>query len=1850
MSGTGEEPIEDWEALPEAPPLTPRPKRAQVTLRLPSGLLERIKRLAALRGMPYHALARSWLIAGLADAEPPRVQETEETNDGQLNLKLDQELLDQVKQRASELRRPYHRLAREWVRDGLEAEQQRLAVAAGEGSPVAPTEKSAASAYSSGGGGVVLEHRVGARYLALMLTGEGAPELGEGRTIRSIAFQQAPASAVDDIVVRAARAEEHQPSLELAVAVRRAPRFVASHADTQELLVDYLRALLSSPEDDLDRRFVLVVAGVQTHARELAELAAAAGAQMDAATFYTHLHTPKKHRKELVGRLDHLTKMTEGALGALSGEPADPDRARDLTWQLLCRLTVVMTRLEAPDAGDWADTQNRLQTVAREGTLANAGALLDRLATLSGELIPAGGTVDRSLLARNVHPLLEPGRRRERQGWRALEHLHTQAMKLRDRLGAGAGSAALHLDRGELAEQLLAASGRQPALLVHGESGVGKSALVVHTLAARARESDELEVVCLNLRQLPVSSLELAGHLGVPLQTLLGELSAPHRVLVIDAAETAGEGAQDTLDYLITAAREADVSVVVVTASESRRVLSDQLEHHLGSAPAELDVPGLSDGELEHVIVAFPQLARLGEHPRSRELLRRLVVVDLLVRSGAAGLPLSDIDAMREIWAGLVRADGHAGQSTPHARDEVALRLALNELTAPSEREATLSLDGDAVEALRNDGVLRPSSGEPWDVVPQFAHDELRRYAIARVLLANSTPAKELERLGAPRLALSAATLACQAKLAQFTAENPPPGASLPELQAEFDVLANGGHGARWADVPTEATLGLGEPTGVLSHAWENLREDDASGLKRLLRVLDQRHRDTGGIVDPLVAEPVAALLLSGETPWRESKETASFLREWLTALVVADAPQGNPLRRMLRDRILAYVSAVDARARKQADAEARACAERTPKQILQERKLAAEHRDLFREIGVGRRERRRRADVPRELTDDTVLELLALLGRDLGNDGAQLLRRVAAEAPWHLAPAVEELFTGRSLALYGDGLLAELTEAYYIDDEPSGGGFPMDDGIRDHHSRLPIAPMAAFYRGPFVPLLQSDLRRGVALLNRMLNHAARYRARTLAGLGDPWGRSSPEAVEHYSQTLSITGESRTYVGDQHVWMWYRGTGVGPYPCMSALQACELVCEQLIAAEIPLESITTLLLEGCENLAMVGLVVGLLTRYAEKADPTIEPFLAEPAIWGLEFSRQVSESGGLASRRDGVVHPERRSWTMRELATWLIVDGDDQRAERLKRVGERLVANAERLEADYEAQLAAAGHDPPHDEPAVSYTTTVRNWASAFDRDSYRLYTQDGQTYLKSTPPADVEAKLAAANQNFARGHDTIRLLNRYFIPHQKPTETPPEPPSKTELETDLDTVKALLEDPPAASPIGVNDAAALVGAAALHAALLQDTQLAEDRLLLAAEILLAVADATPQPDGLEYDGTFFEQGADRTAAKAIPLLLLPDAAPLRRALGDHDGQSRILPAAHKLARALPAETRLYLARGLDALWRTPCDGAPCHHLFAFELGVESMRECVLGQWDQAGQRRQLERLDDPVADSLHSIEGQELLVGRLDPAMRALGVAAVSDLCLGEQPRQLLELLLDAQRRSLMAQDKDLDQRGSHALVAARALLTLAGAGEDAALLRHCQIVMPHAHLLGTFLRAVAGAAEETPERAVTASAMWPRIIETVLNLHAQGQNPFADHYYGDLALAALVPSPIHEIEFLYRELSSTPLAWARPLQWSEAIERWLKVAAGEPRCVDSLIAALLPLAASEQAETGLRWVRSLALGHGAQVANRSYALQTWLIEIRPAVEQAGTLADWQELVDELVVAGAGQLAGYSE
>lgn len=115
-----------WDELTPAPELVARPKNAQVTLRIPAALLRRIKRVAAAQSLPYHPLVRSWLVEGLRDPTGPDVTLVDAPQDEQLNIKLSQEILDEIKTRGAELRRPYHRLAREWVESAVVREESRL--------------------------------------------------------------------------------------------------------------------------------------------------------------------------------------------------------------------------------------------------------------------------------------------------------------------------------------------------------------------------------------------------------------------------------------------------------------------------------------------------------------------------------------------------------------------------------------------------------------------------------------------------------------------------------------------------------------------------------------------------------------------------------------------------------------------------------------------------------------------------------------------------------------------------------------------------------------------------------------------------------------------------------------------------------------------------------------------------------------------------------------------------------------------------------------------------------------------------------------------------------------------------------------------------------------------------------------------------------------------------------------------------------------------------------------------------------------------------------------------------------------------------------------------------------------------------------------------------------------------------------------------------------------------------------------------------------------------------------------------------------------------------------------------
>ena len=1710
------------------------------------------------------------------------------------------------------------------------------------------------SPYATGGGGVTFERRVAVQYLAHLLVGDGASELGGDFQVVSVAFQQAPGQPVDDLVVNAARLGELQPSLELALGVRRSPRLVLSDESTRKLIRQFVSAVIKAPTEGPESRLGLVVAGPQPHAEQLAHLAGLAMAQMDAPGFFDLVRTPGKVNAGVRKRLDHLEELVERALHDLGVTEADTSLVQQRVWQVLARLTVCMPRLESPDESDWSTLTNSLIPIARGSDLTGASRLRDRLFDLASEYSPKSAQVDLPLLRRDAHTALDPTVRRHQLGWRTLDHLHTRALaSVGDEITASDDARRVRLDRRTAAGELLATAASAPAVVVSGDSGVGKSALALLGLTAAA-DPVNMQMLCINLRQVPKLTVQFEKTLGCPLSTLLSELSASRRMLVVDGADAVVEGWGDAFRHVVGAAQESGVKVIAVASIDSKEVVQDTVTEKFSTGVKEHTVLPLMDTEIEELVKTFGELRKLYANPRSRELLRRLVVVDLLVRGGVQGVPLSDADALREVWSGLVRRREVSVRGFPDARELVLLRLAalsLNDVDADGRLDVISGLDGKALAGLRQDGLLRTSSDDPFMIGPDFAHDEVRRYAVARFLLADRDPASSAMRAGVPRWSLAAARLACEELLSEPDTPSTPLRGRFDALQASFDAIVEAGHGTRWGDVPSEALITLANPDAVLRDAWPSLLADDASGSKRLARLVNQRLSDDTDIVEVIAVEPIISRFLKDHAPWLSGEHAQGLLRKWLRAHVLADTGAGHPLRIRLRERLADACAEADHRLAEERDAVAAGCATQSPEETEQQRRITESYSRFSSEIGGGGRPRRQRREVPYEITNKIFIELLALLGPDLGNEGEAILRRIALDAPWWLAPAVGELFTGRALATYHPGLLARLTEAYYLDDEPAGSSV-FDDGVRSHRSQeFGLVPLGAWYRGPFMPLVQSDFRNGVAVVNRLLNHAARIRARTLADLRSMGQLLEDQIVGPFRIELKITGARRTYVGDEHVWRWHRGSGVGPYPCISALQAVEHVCDKLIEAGTPIRTLVSMLLDGCESLAMVSLVVGLLVRHLEGVGRLLDPYLVEPVIWLHEFARVANETQRFAVDPEELVSPERRGWSLREAAMFMCVRANAKRAAELRTLGETLVANA-RL------QIESNSADEPTEPEVVlgdsieQQLATVRAWASSLDRDTYEAHETPDGLHIQSTPPDDIVKALQSDKEDLERVQESTRLVVRYLI---KPTEKPAEAIGADELAADLATSRKLLESPPSRGIHDPWDVSALVAAAALEASLLGGADLPDDALSFAADTVLRIGKGEAGPRPYEIAQTLFERGADRSAARALPLLLLPVAAPLRAVVDRADGRTtfeRAACAGVKLAHAVAGEVRLQLGRGLDRFWETPCvEKRGCHHEIGLRLATETMRDCVLGTWDPDTERRNVVMLDEPITQSLADTNDGSIIAFRLDAAIRALAPATVANICVSERARVLLLALLAAQRRSLLSREgNELDGRGSHTLVSARALLTLAQRGDDSTIHEHIDAFSGNSALLDTLLRALSAAAEETQDRASTARRIWPKVVRHVLDLLGSVHAPVQDDHYGNMALAALMPVAASETKYLYREVQDSPILWWEPLALRPEVKAWLPVAAGRAECVDQLIRFLSVLASEDQIRTGLTWIAALVLANPVSIARQSFLLPTWLIDGRGAAERAGRSASWQEVVDALVVAGVTRLAPYSE
>lgn len=1653
----------------------------------------------------------------------------------------------------------------------------------------------AVSPYATGGGGVRFEHRVGAVFLAKLLGGMPVSELDE-RPPTEVAFQQSPDTTVDDLVITAG-APDGTSSVRLEIAIRRAPKFVASDTSTLDLVEALVRADLaaeSNTDNSVDRRLAVCVSGRQAHAGEVARLATLARGQADADAFARLVGTPRRFSTGIRRRLGQLTTLVQAALNRIGTDRNDSSTSRTAaahqTWSLLQRLWVLQLDLEMENEADWTRLAQELRPVALGHTVEAAKDLRQRLVDESGELDIQAGVVDVALLRRRLHgtldPVAGPG---PSEGWKRMLALDAQARASVQGSIAPGRPDELTLPRPSVASALHdAIAANTDEVLVVGDSGTGKSAALMSLIEPDHLPTD-VQAVAVNLPDLPTVSLDLLTSLG-PADQLFTHMSAPHRWLVIDAAEAAVEKHRAAFAFLLSAARTDQVRVIAVSTTDGADAVEGLLNTD-GRVPATVTVPGLDDDEMGAIKARFPHLSRLVDDSRSRELLRRPLVLDLLRSASNTELLVSESQAFEVIWQHFVRNDGHHEHGLPDVRENAVLLLANHALGLKTADQVMSSIDFGAVEGLRRSTFLRPASGLAWERVPAFRHDLLRTYAVARLLLSERDPAAAIEAAGAPRIFLPAARLACEVLLSAPDTPEYPVAGRFAWIQEGFETVASSDT-KRWADVPSEALLQMHAPALVLADAWPGLSSGSGEGVGRLLRVLSVRHQH-GLMLDATSAEPIIAQTLVGGTPASHRAEVDRVTTEWLRSHVLASTPSGHPVRTRVRD------ATVETCRRRAGLA--------TPTDPWDGDQLPP----------------------PYEWIGESEIEHLAMLGDDINEDVEILLRRVAEEEPESIAPAVETLFAGHSLAGRSPALLASLTESYYIEHPAEVDGWDIsglhDEGIRDH-TYADRLPMAHWMRGPFLALLRADYGLGVRVLNTILDHAARGRVRILAHFDDG---------ESHERVLALTGTERSYVGDQQVWPWYRGTGNGPNPCMSALQALELVTEERIQNGEDPQDLTSLMLEDANNLAMPALALAVLVRHLESAAEALDPFVVEPDVWGLESSRVVLERPPFAASFPNLLRQDRREWSMMETAAALATLADEERADVLRNLAARLVEKE---------QTRLAGQESGAVQERLA---TVRNWARALDREALQFTKLGGgRVQIQQIPDPEIEAILNPSRTALDRVNDAIGLEVRHGHPRENGAPAPAI--DAATLASDIALARQVAAAPEGDFGLTYSGPAA-VAATALELNLISRVDVSVDDLEWSARTLFK---ASQEGDlGDREDGTSFTEAADRSAARALPLLLLPVAHELRTALfGEGAGViDRVVEVSRGVAVGGANESRLAYARGLDHVWAAPCETdllrGRCHHRVALDVVTESYIRCRVGSWDEHTGGRSVLALDPPRSSSLDELTGNEISASRLVAAMRGTGAAAITGICCAPEAASDLRSLLSAFDRVTVAHDRGFYRSEGDALVAARAALWQARAGDDEPVLKHVRNLVQSPRALSQALRALSSAAEERREAGLHLRRLWPHIIDLVLDASASNPKLFSPHPAGDYSESLLIPTTTQAWNYWTQERTEEPFAWRDLISWAQQVERWVASHPRSPKSIDQLVMALAELDVAHQLKPGMDWVERVASSVGPRCSS-SYMLPAWLKERRFDVAGTAQQQVWQRIVDHLLVEGDQRVA----
>lgn len=1501
------------------------------------------------------------------------------------------------------------------------------------------------SPEATGGAGVSFEARVGGIALARLLRGDRVA--GLDTPPRRVRLQQRVAGAVlDDVVLDADDPRGGTQTVEYQV--KRTLSVTAADPDFLDLVGRCWGELDQNPGPLEDGRRRFGIASRPTRALDQLRRVVRAARVHDTPDDFLQVLRISSARDRLAAlRAAVAAHLPDGVTDAVI------DTA---TWRLAKTIYVWPVDAE-PDTEDVRAALDRLTDLLAGGA---AEPVFAELVAFAEDLAPQAGATDvamlRARLEANGLALDDTPARRA-----AFQRLADASRGLLDPTVATLGNH-LHLPRSALRLAVRSAIDEHEVLVLAGRAGVGKS--ITARLVANNLASAGAAVAVLNLsgRGGPLALLEQEMGASLP-EALAGAPIGGLRLLVIDGAEQALTDGGQLLTAVLGAVPVEPGSappwhVLLTSRDEAVPTLTRIVEDRARTAPGVFTVEELIDDEVAQVIETFPRLAPVERNARARSLLlRRPYLVDLLVRAvDALDLPhdvAGEEDVLAIVNDRLIRLDhgGLPGRGAPYARADIFLQLgdAVIDNALPARLDGT---DAEARAGLSSDDIITEVRSS-W----RFAHDILADYATATRLL-ESDGADRIVGSPNPRRLLRASRLRLQREFADAL------GAGQ-LLQVWRDANQHAENlavldGPRWRDVTWEAVLHLGATRAALDELVGELLADDAA---LLLRLIDATRR--------LARRPS-----TGEAELVPLDTT-------LTAPVV--------------DLLVANAAAIPAVATVAAG------------------RLVHEHLSAATNGSAGG-ELQNFADLPdavvRWANDDRwgdalkhAIGALGLSGAVLHDRHEDFLLSHARTRPDQVAEAVEEPRTCRHLALTRPDLLLRLSGLYYLgrgltltgEDEDTGGrparrrSFAIDheEGIRDHsykhRGHLAMRPLGNNHSnpalGPFAALLDASPAHGLRLIGAVVDKATAARARLEAGF-----QAGADGSLHLELAAPDWTEPRRYAGPATVWMWHRRTSasVGPGPALSALMALRAwAVARIKDGEAPRKVRDTLLSTGT-SLGFVSVALSVLVDRIDDVVDELDPFLPHPLLWQLENARVTHEHVSAAAFE--IPEATHLSWNLSSVALVLVLRADAERRQRLRELGDLLIAN--------HAELADSDAEP-----------LARRWAAELDSDHLVAEPHEEGVAISVNYPTGVREALQehGAAAAAARSLRLSKLLMNAVQIRDGQGDLGEAAAVWTDAVAGCEERAAEGED------YGIYNPGDILSAAG--SALVMAAQAGHDiddaELRRAVTFLLEGAahfgQAAPPHSVGDSDGDsdrhsriadmLYDMGADRSIATVLPALLL-DARLRERADVSLDA---VADALELLAATPYDEARSRLVAGIRPAWDMACDGA-AHHIALRVARRLIATEGRAPRTDRYGYVSVM--LAEPVEETIRASSDISFDVASASfGALLAAG--ARCDCSHGCAARELVDALIDYDHRVWPAEyarrhyhRTNMWRNAVDAAVADRVM-----SGDDALLNAHLDALAPVGEELRGLLDALVDRAVDAPS-AARLRQIWPQIFDRLL------------------------------------------------------------------------------------------------------------------------------------------------------